>query len=226
MSLKARLILRVVVGMPVFAAILFVPAGTLRFWQGWTLMGLMFTPMFIFVAYFYKHDPELLKRRLEMKEKVGAQRVIMAFMMPVAVVAYLLPGFDYRFGWSRKWLGPEPLWLTVSAEVLFLAALLTAYRVVVVNRYASRTIEVAAGQPVISTGPYAVVRHPMYSAMLLSLLLAPLVLGSYVAVAAFALFIPIIVLRLLNEEKVLRQELPGYAEYCERTRYRLIPYLW
>jgi protein-S-isoprenylcysteine O-methyltransferase Ste14 len=190
-------------------------------------MALFSLPMFFFSAYFYKHDPALVKRRLETKEKIGKQKIIMLVGTIVGLLVFLLPGFDFRFGWSRKFFGPEPLWLTLLAGLVLLASYMCSFWVMMVNSYASRTIQVVAEQQVISTGPYRIVRHPMYLSALVFMLAAPLVLGSYLALPAFAAMIaPMLVLRLLNEEEVLRRELPGYPEYCERTRYRLIPFVW
>jgi len=137
-----------------------------------------------------------------------------------------LSGLDYRFGWSREILGSVPLWLTILSLTMVLGFWLLIIWVISVNRFAASVIRVEFEQVVISTGPYRVVRHPMYSAAIVLFLFVPLVLGSYVAVAAFAFLIPLLVLRLLNEEKVLRRKLPGYAEYCLRTRFRLIPFVW
>jgi protein-S-isoprenylcysteine O-methyltransferase Ste14 len=158
---------------------------------------------------------------MQFKEKVPEQKRIMKFMYLTCVIAYLLPGFDHRFGWSRS-----PLWLTILSQPVVCAGFLMTIWVMRVNSFASRTIQVEPGQPVISTGPYAIVRHPMYLGATLMFLFTPLALGSYLSLPVFALIIPIIVLRLLNEEKVLRQELPGYPEYCLRTRFRLVPLLW
>ena len=139
---------------------------------------------------------------------------------------FLLPGFDYRLGWSCRLLGAVPPWLSVAADVLVVGGLILVFWTFQVNSFASRTIEVEAGQRVISSGPYALVRHPLYAGSLLIWLSTPLALGSYAAWPAFALLVPFYVYRLLNEEKFLRLELPGYSEYCLRTRFRLVPYVW
>ena len=137
------------------------------------------------------------------------------------LLAFLLPGFDHRYGWSHL-----PLWPTVLSQLLVLTGYLMTFWVVKRNRFAARTIQVERGQEVISNGPYRVVRHPMYLGMCIMWLFTPLALGSYFALPAFALLIPLIVLRLLNEERVLRQELAGYTEYCSQTRFRLLPFVW
>jgi len=226
MSLRSRLVLRFFLGLIFAAAMLFVPAGSLRFWQGWAFMALVFIPVISSFVYFYKHDRQLVERRLQSKEKVSEQRFLIRLLKPVFFAAFLLPGLDYRFGWSRSFLGAAPLWLTLLAQVLILGGLLFVFWVLKVNSFAARTIQVEAGQRVISSGPYRMVRHPMYAGSVVMWLSMPLALGSYVAWPAFALLIPFYVFRLLNEEKVLRQELVGYSEYCLRTRYRLVPFVW
>jgi protein-S-isoprenylcysteine O-methyltransferase Ste14 len=226
MSLKSKIVLRLFLSLILIVAMLFVPAGSLRFWQAWVLIALVFIPVVSSYVYFYRHDPQLIERRLLSKEKVSEQRFLIRLLKPVFFAAFLFPGLDYRFGWSRRSLGAVPLWLTVFAEVLILGALLLVFWVLKVNSFASRTIQVEAGQSVISSGPYSMVRHPMYSGSVVMWLSIPLALGSYIAWPAFALLIPIYVCRLLNEEMVLRQELSGYSEYCLRTRYRLVPFVW
>jgi hypothetical protein len=155
MSLKPRLILRCALSVAACTALLFLPAGTFRFWQAWVFMGLLFLPMFISSAYFYKHDPDLTERRLQTRERVGRQKIIMGLASVLGTCCFILPGLDYRFGWSRRALGPEPLWFMICADVLFLAAYLLTYWVMLVNSYASRTIQVAAGQKVIRPVPTA-----------------------------------------------------------------------
>ena len=226
MSLKSTIVLRLFLSLILIVAMLFVPAGSLRFWQAWVLMALVFIPVVSCYVYFYRHDPQLIERRLQSKEKVSEQRLVIRLLKPVFFAAFLIPGLDYRFGWSRAYVGAVPLRLTVLSQVLILGSLLLVFWVLKVNSFASRTIQVEAGQSVISSGPCSMVRHPMYSGSVVMWLIIPLALGSYFAWPAFALLIPLYVFRLLNEEKVLRQELPGYSEYCLRTRYRLVPFVW
>ena len=221
MTLKSRLILRFFIGMVVFGAFVFVPAGSLRFWQGWVFITTWFVTGLLAFAYFYKHDPELIERRLLFKEKVREQRRIMTFVYITWLIAFVLPGLDHRFGWSHL-----PLWITVFSQAVVFGGYVMTLWVVKVNRFAARTIQVEPGQEVISSGPYRIVRHPMYLGASVMVLFTPLALGSYLTLPAFVLLIPLIVLRLLNEEKVLHQELPGYAEYCVHTRFRLVPFIW
>jgi protein-S-isoprenylcysteine O-methyltransferase Ste14 len=210
----------------VVVALLFVPAGTLDFWEAWVFLAIFFIPMIIFSIYYYQHDRALVERRMQNREKVTEQKWIMRFAFLFFLLGLLVPGLDHRFGWTRRWIGGVPLWVEIAAQALTLTGYLGTMWVIDVNRFAARTVQVERDQRVISSGPYGVVRHPMYSFALVMWLATAAALGSYVALPFFALLIPVIVLRLLNEEKVLRRELPGYAEYCERTRYRLAPYIW
>ncbi|MFI5097263.1 MAG: methyltransferase family protein [Candidatus Acidiferrales bacterium] len=226
MSLRSKLVVRLSLVLILGAVLLFIPAGSWKFWQGWAFLGVTFIPSILAYLYFYKHDPQLMERRLQSKEKVGEQKLLMRVTKPFFLVVFLLPGLDYRRGWSRTFLGGVPLWLILLSLALILGGILLVIWVMKVNSFALRTIQVEAGQKVISTGPYAVVRHPLYSGSLVMWLATPLALGSYIAWPAFALLIPFYVIRLLNEEKILRQELPGYSEYCQRTRFRLVPFVW
>jgi protein-S-isoprenylcysteine O-methyltransferase Ste14 len=221
MSLKSRLALRLPIGMVVIGALLFIPAGSFRFWQGWVYILIMYVPGLLAFAYFYKHDPQLIERRMLFKEKVREQKRIMTLVYITWLIAFVLPGLDHRFGWSH-----QPLGITIFSQALVLGGFVITFWVMKVNRFAARTIQVEPGQEVISSGPYRIVRHPMYLGGSVMFLFTPLALGSYFALPAFALLIPVIVLRLLNEEKVLRQDLPGYSEYCLHTRFRLVPLVW
>ena len=220
-SLASRLILRTVISVVLVAAFLFFPAGSLRYWQGWAFIVLWFLPMLIASPYFLKHDPQLVERRLQTKEKSKEQKTIIRLAQPIVFVNLLVPGLDYRFGWSRV-----PIWLTILSEGLVLAGYVITFWAMKENSFASRTVQVMEGQRVISTGPYRMVRHPMYFGAVLMLLFTPLALGSWWALPGFLLVGVLIVLRLFNEEKVLGKELPGYSEYCQRTRHRLIPFVW
>ncbi len=220
-SLKTRLILRSLISVIFVAVLLFVPAGSLRYWQGWVFMAILFLPMPITSVYFLKRDPQLVERRLRTEEKIGEQKTIIRWVQLLAFASSAIPGLDYHFGWSRV-----PLWLTILAQLFVFAGYLITLWVMKENSFASRTVQVEEGQRVISTGPYRLVRHPMYSGAVLMLLFTPLALGSWLALPGYLLVIPLIVLRLLNEEEMLRRDLPGYSDYCLRTRSRLLPLLW
>jgi protein-S-isoprenylcysteine O-methyltransferase Ste14 len=199
----------------------FLSAGTILYWEAWIYLAIIFIPMGYVVRYFLHHDPELLERRMKMKERVTTQKLIVKFGLIVFLAAYLLPGFDKRFGWSDV-----PIILVVIADLLVLSGYLLIIRVFQENRYASRIIEVEQNQKVISTGPYAIIRHPMYSGVLLMYIFSPLALGSYWAAIPTLFIIIIIIARILNEEKILKEQLIGYREYTQKVRYRLIPGIW
>jgi protein-S-isoprenylcysteine O-methyltransferase Ste14 len=220
-SLKTRLILRSLISVIFVAAFLFVPAGSLRYWQGWLLMAILFLPMPITSVYFLKRDPQLVERRLRTEEKITQQKTIIRWAQLVVFASLLIPGLDFRFGWSRV-----PVWLTILSQLLVFAGYLITLWVMKENSFASRTVQVEEGQRVIATGPYRLVRHPMYFGAVVMLLFTPLALGSWWALPGYLLVIPLIVLRLLHEEKMLRRDLPGYSDYCLRTRSRLLPFLW
>ncbi len=221
MSLRAKLMIRFSTAAAAFGAFLFIPAGSLKFWQAWTFLAIWFVTTLAAFAYFYKHDPSLVERRLRRGETVGEQKIIMKLMYVLLPAIYILPGFDHRFGWSHP-----PLWLTILAQAVVLGGYLATLWVMKSNSFAASTVQVEPGQKVISDGPYRVVRHPMYLGASVMLLFTPLALGSYFALPAILFVVPLMVLRLLNEEKVLRQELPGYVEYCLHTRFHLVPRLW
>jgi protein-S-isoprenylcysteine O-methyltransferase Ste14 len=226
MSLGLRLGIGLTVGFILAFAVLFVTAGTLDYWQGWAFLAVFFILNAFTFIYFLKRDPEFLERRLRNKERFEEQKLLLRWGKPFYLIAFLLPGCDYRWGWSRTLVGDVPMWLTVLSLVMVFGSLMLIFWVLYVNRYASRIVEVEAGQSVISHGPYRMVRHPYYFATVLLWLFTPLALGSWIALPAFVLLIPFYVIRLRGEEKVLHTHLPGYTEYCLRTRFRLIPFVW
>jgi protein-S-isoprenylcysteine O-methyltransferase Ste14 len=225
LTLPVRLELRFFVSLLAGAALLFLPAGSLKFWQAWVYLGLFLGSNLFRTIYFYRHDRRLLERRLQMKETANEQRIFKRLWRPLFVGALLLAALDYRFGWSRDLLGAVPLWLTWLSQALVFWSYLVVFQVLKVNTFASATVQVETGQTVISTGPYRIVRHPMYSGFLVSILFTPLALGSYLALPVFGLLVPVLVYRLQHEEKLLREQLAGYAEYCQRTRFRLVPFV-
>jgi len=219
--LRKAALLRFFLSVVLLGLVFFLPAGTLKYWEAWVYMAVMFTPVSIMMIYLLKKDPELLERRLRMKEKETGQKKLVALGYGLFVIGFLVPGLDRRFGWSSV-----PPAIVVAADALFLVGYALFVLVLRENRYASHVVEIEHKQKVITTGPYAAVRHPMYSALGLIYGFSPLALGSYWAVIPFVLLILILAARLLDEEKVLLRELDGYREYTQKTRYRLIPGVW
>ncbi len=208
-------------GLLLVGLLIFLPAGTWAFSNGWLLIGLLFGPMLIagFIMLFI--SPAFLAKRLDVKEKQAAQKGVLAFSALMFVAGFVVAGLDFRFGWSKM-----PLPVVITASVLFLAAYGLYAEVMRENAYLSRTIKVEEGQKVVDTGLYGIVRHPMYMATILLFLMMPLVLGSWYAFIIFAFYPVIIIVRLQDEEKLLTRELPGYAAYKQKVKYRIIPFIW
>jgi protein-S-isoprenylcysteine O-methyltransferase Ste14 len=212
---------RFIPGIFVLSAMFFLSAGTFAYWEAWTYMAILFIPMFFVFIYLIKNEPDLLARRMKMKEKEGEQDLIIKLSYIPFLIAFLLPGFDKRFGWSDV-----PVVVVVISDILVLLGYGIFFLVLKENPYASRIVEVEPEQTVITSGPYAKVRHPMYSGVLLLYIFSPLALGSYWAIIPVMFIIPVIFARILNEEKVLARDLNGYKEYMQKTHYRLIPGIW
>ena len=221
MKLLCNALAKFALGAVMVGLLVFLPAGTLHYAKGWLFMALLFTPMLGagFVMLF--KSPELLKKRLDAKEKQAAQKGVLAFSGLMFIGGFVVAGLDFRYGWSHV-----PPAVTVIASVLFLLAYLLYAEVLRENAYLSRTIRVEEGQNVVDTGLYGIVRHPMYSATLLLFLAMPLILGSWYALIVFACYPAIIIVRLKDEEQLLTQELKGYSEYKQKVKYRLIPFIW
>lgn len=205
---------------------LFIPAHTWDFWQAWVYVGFSFAAATAFVTYFHFRDPQLLARRMLRKEKIGQQKVILLLLKVNYSLILVLCGFDHRFGWSQRWLAPVPVWLTLIALALIILCQILFAQVMIANRFASSIIQIEASQTIANTGPYRFVRHPMYAVGIAQNCLTPLALGSFIVWPLCLFLIPILVWRLLNEEKMLQRDLPGYAEYCKQTPCRLIPRIW
>jgi protein-S-isoprenylcysteine O-methyltransferase Ste14 len=220
-ELKKQILLRFIMA-PIFMGLmLFLPAGSLDYWQAWIYFGVLLIPVSFVVFYFLKNDPELLERRMRMKEKEEKQKTIQIFGIIIFLIGFITCGLDYRYHWSNV-----PVYLVIVANAIVLSGYIFVFLVLRENSYASRIIEVEEDQKVITTGPYAIVRHPMYLGVLVMYLFTPLALGSYWAIIFFLPLIPLLVSRLLNEEEMLLRELPGYKEYCQKTRYHLIPFIY
>ena len=219
--LRRLVYLRLPIALTILLAVWLVVAGTPGYWQAWLVACTFVALMLVVGTYLLVKDPDFLLTRVQFREKEMAQRKVMRVWSLLSIGAMVLPALDVRFGWSRM-----PVWVCLAGYSLMLAAYAFALWVFHTNRYASRIIEVRPGQTVISAGPYAAVRHPLYSSQLVMMPALMIALGSWWA-TALALFIIIpLVLRIRNEEEVLRRELAGYGEYCEKVRYRLIPGVW
>ena len=220
-ELFMKAITRFLAGLLIVGLLLFLPAGTFQYPQGWLLLGILFVPMFIAGLVMLKKNPELLKKRLNAKEKETEQKEVILFSGIMFLAAFILAGLSFRLGW---------LMLPFSVSIIFGAVFLAAYalyaEVLRENTYLSRTIEVQENQKVIDTGLYGIVRHPMYMATIFLFLAMPLVLGSVISFVIMLGYIPIIVKRIRNEEQVLTKDLKGYEAYKKKVKYRLIPYIW
>lgn len=208
-------------GVILLALLLFLPAGTIHYPGGWLLMGILFIPMFLAGLVMMAKNPNLLRSRLNAKEKEQEQDLVIKLSGLMFLVGFILAGLDFRFGWSNL-----PMAVNYVGAGLFLTAYVLYAEVLRENTWLSRTIEVQEGQTVVSTGLYGIVRHPMYAVTLLLFLSMPLVLGSVPAFLVFLCYPAIIAKRIRNEEQVLSRDLPGYREYCGRVRWRLIPFFW
>ena len=214
-------VLKMLSGLLVMGLLLFVPAGTWRYPGGWRLMALLFVPMPVVGAVLYVKAPELLEKRLNSREQEPEQKRVILLSALVFIAGFVLAGLDFRFGWTHL-----PMAVVVTGGVLFCGAYGLYAEVMRENAWLSRTVEVQAGQRVVDTGLYGVVRHPMYLGVLVLFLSMPLVLGSAVALVPFLAIPWVLLKRIRNEEQVLEAGLPGYGEYRNKVKYRLIPFLW
>ena len=197
------------------------PAGTFKYWQVYLYFSVIVIPMIFVLFYFLKRDPKFLERRTKGTEKVKEQKLIQLINLPVFMAAFIIPGLDRRFGWSDV-----PVEIIIITNIVILGGYLIIFNVFRQNSYASRIVETDKEQKVITTGLYRTVRHPMYIGVLIMYMPTPLALGSYWGLIPMALLPVALVLRILNEEKFLKENLEGYKEYCLKTKYRLIPYIW
>ena len=212
---------KLLLGVLLTALLLFLPAGTLHWWNAWLLMAVLFVPMLIAGLVMLFKAPELLRRRLNAKERQTEQKGVIAWSGLLFIAAFLLAGFGFHFGW---YMLPRA-WCLLSAGVFLLGYALFG-EVLRENEYLSRTVEVTEGQRVVSTGLYGVVRHPMYFATLLMFLSMPLILGSVYGFLVMLAYLPVLAARIRGEEALLERELKGYSEYKQKVRYRLIPHIW
>ena len=221
MKLFLNALTKFTAGLLLVALLLFLPAGTIRYPGGLLFLCLLFVPMLILGIIMLARARDLLRKRLDVKEKQGTQKGVVAVMGLIFLSGFILAGLDFRFGWSKV-----PLPVVIVASGLFLVGYALYAEVMRENAYLSRTVKVEEGQTVISTGLYAVVRHPMYTASTVMFLALPLILGSWYALIPFALYPVIMVVRIRGEEKLLTAELAGYAEYKKKVKYRMFPFIW
>ncbi|MBP3391241.1 MAG: isoprenylcysteine carboxylmethyltransferase family protein [Clostridia bacterium] len=221
MKLLLQALIKFIAGLILVGILLFLPAGTLYYTNGWLFMGLLFVPMLILGVVLYLKVPALLARRLSHKETQKAQKWVVGLSGIVFTIGFVMAGLDHRFGWSSV-----PTWVVVLAAIILLVSYALYGEVMRENAYLSRTIEVSKDQRVVDTGLYGIVRHPMYAVTLWLFLAIPVVLGSWWALLCFAPYVAILVVRIHNEEKVLEAGLAGYREYKQRVKYRLVPFIW
>lgn len=221
MKLLLSALIKFIMGIVLVGALLFIPAGTLAYINGWLFIGLLFIPMLILGTVLFFRSPELLGKRLNAREDENAQKGVVAISGLLFVAGFVTAGLDYRFGWSYV-----PLWGVTVASVILLISYALYAEVMRENVYLSRTVEVQKGQSVVDTGLYGIIRHPMYAVTIWLFLSIPIVLGSLWAFLCFLPYIAVIVVRIKNEEKVLEESLEGYREYKKRVKYRLIPFVW
>jgi protein-S-isoprenylcysteine O-methyltransferase Ste14 len=224
MSLNVRAWLSLLLLALVMGLLLFVPAGTIHYWQAWIYLVLFFSATTLVTRDLMKRDPALLQRRMRggpTAEKEPTQRFIMLFASLGFISLLVVPGLDHRFRWSAV-----PVYLVVAADVLTVVGFYLVWRVYRENTFTSATVEVEEGQRVVATGPYAIVRHPLYASSSLYILAMPLALGSWWGFVGLGVMLPFLIWRLLDEERLLEQRLPGYREYQQRIRYRLVPGVW
>ena len=221
MKLLLKTLVAFLCGLLITGVILFVPAGTLAYPGAWLFIALLFTPILIVGVVLMIKNPELLCKRLEMKEREKEQKGVVALSGLLLVASFIVAGLDFRFGWSHV-----SNFLVIISSVLLLVGYALYAEVLRENVYLSRVVEVQEGQRVIDTGLYGIVRHPMYSAVSLLYLSIPLVLGSWWALLVMSPCVLLLATRIKNEEQVLREGLPGYVEYTQRVRYRMIPFVW
>ena len=214
-------ILKFILGVLLIGLLIFIPANTIDYWNGWLFMGLLFLPMFIAGILMMIKSPDLLKKRLNAKEKESKQKQVVAFSGLMFLTGFIIAGLNYRFSWI---ILPKPV--VIISSVIFILAYILYAEVLRENEYLSRTIEVQENQKVVDTGLYGIVRHPMYAITILLFLSMPLVLGSIFSFIIFLVYPFIIAKRIKNEEEVLERELKGYSEYKKKVKYRIIPFIW
>ncbi len=220
-KLFIQAISKYIIGVLLVGVLIFVPAGTLNFWNGWLFMGVLFIPMFIAGIILMFKSPELLRKRLDAKEKEGEQKIVIVLSGLMFLSGFIIAGLNYRFNWIEL-----PSIIVIISAILFFIAYILYAEVMRENAYLSRTIEVQENQKVVDTGLYGIVRHPMYAVTVVLFLTIPLILGSIISFIIFLTYPIIIAKRIKNEEEVLEKELSGYTEYKKKVKYKMIPFIW
>lgn len=220
-SLLTQSLIKFLSGVIIVGLLIFLPAGSFSYWQGWLLMGVLFVPMFVAGFILMARNPDLLRKRLDAKEKESEQKTVVALSGLLFIAAFITAGLNWRSGWLVM-----PDYAVWTAAVVFMGSYLLYAEVLRENTYLSRIIEVQEGQKVIDTGLYGIVRHPMYLATVIMFLSMQLVLGSPISFIIMLAYIPVIANRIRNEETVLSEGLDGYKEYMKRVKYRVIPFIW
>ena len=214
-------IIKFMIGVLIIGLLLFIPANNIEYWNGWLFMGILFIPMFIAGIVMMIKSPELLKKRLNAKEKENEQKQVVALSGLMFLAGFIIAGLNYRFNWIVL-----PEFIVISASVIFVISYILYAEVLRENAFLSRTIEVQENQKVVDKGLYGIVRHPMYAVTIFMFLSMPLILGSIISFAIFLVYPVIIAKRIKNEEEVLERELEGYSEYKKKVKYRIIPFIW
>jgi protein-S-isoprenylcysteine O-methyltransferase Ste14 len=212
---------RFIPGIIIVSALLFIPAGTLRFWNAWIFMGVLFIPMLFVIVYLITRDPELLFKRMNTNEKENTQKKVVLLTSIIFLSAFIISGLDFRFHWSKV-----PLLIVILSAIVVMAGYILFFMVMRQNSYASRVVEIQEKQKVIDSGLYSIVRHPMYSSAILMFMFMPLVLGSFFALIPLVIFPFQMSTRMKNEELILEEGLEGYIEYKKKVKYKIIPFFW
>lgn len=214
-------IIKFMLGVLIIGLLLFIPANTINYWNGWLFMALLFIPMFIAGIFMMVKSPDLLRKRLNAKEKENEQKEVILYSGLMFLSGFIIAGLNYRYNWITI-----PNYVVIISSVVFLVAYILYAEVLRENTYLSRTIEVQENQKVVDTGLYGIVRHPMYAVTILLFLSMPLILGSIISFVIFLIYPVIISKRIKNEEEVLEKELDGYQEYKKKVKYKIIPFIW
>ena len=219
--LLTQAIIKFLCGIVSIGALIFIPAGTLRFWNGWLLISMLFVPMFLLGIFLFLKNKDMLQKRLSNREKETSQKLVILFSLIMFIAGFIVAGLDFRFGWTQM-----PPYLVIAGEILLLISYGLYVETIRENAYISRTVEIQKDQKVVSTGLYGIVRHPMYTTTILLFLSFPIVLGSWISFAIFLIYPFLLVKRIHNEEEVLEKGLESYSKYKKKVKYRIIPFFW